>query len=144
MASTASSETKDKPAPCITPSNLIECIQDGKAFADMRITVRMNNGVTVLDILGRLDSSTLTDAEGLLLRLIDEGETKIVVNFELLQYISSGGFRFLLLAARWLKEAGGSLRICAVSGNVREIFDISGFATLFDIFPDETSALARF
>jgi anti-sigma B factor antagonist len=66
------------------------------------------------------------------------------VNFEKLQYISSAGLRILLAAAKQLKAADGELRICDLNEVVKEVFDISGFSTIFKIFENETEALDSF
>ncbi len=66
------------------------------------------------------------------------------MNFEKLHYISSAGLRVLLAAAKQLKTADGELRICDLNEVVKEVFDISGFSTIFKIFENETEALDSF
>lgn len=110
----------------------------------MRITEKTANDVTVFSIAGKLDTHTTPEAQSLLIGSIDSGAEKVVVNFEDLEYISSVGFRVLLMAAKRLQTDGGSLRLCGISGNVKEVFDISGFASVFDIYESESSALADF
>ena len=76
--------------------------------------------------------------------LIEKGEKKILVHFGKLDYISSAGLRILLIAAKQLKAAGGELRLCCLNEVVKEVFDISGFTTIFNVFGSETEALEGF
>ena len=110
----------------------------------MQISVKAANEVKVLAFEGSLDTQTSPDALTQLTELIDGGDKKILVNFEKLHYISSAGLRILLAAAKQLKAAEGELRICDLNEVVKEVFDISGFSTIFKIFESETDALDGF
>jgi anti-sigma B factor antagonist len=110
----------------------------------MQISVKAANEVKVLAFEGSLDTQTSPDALTQLTELIDGGDKKILVNFEKLHYISSAGLRILLAAAKQLKAAEGELRICDLNEVVKEVFDISGFSTIFKIFESETDALDSF
>lgn len=110
----------------------------------MQITQTVVGDVTVLALSGKLDTHTSQDAQDSVTALIDSGAMKVLFDLKELSYISSIGFRVLLMAAKQLQRDGGALRICNITGNVKEVFDISGFATVFDIFDDEGTALADF
>ena len=110
----------------------------------MQIAVKTANEVKVLAFEGSLDTQTSSDAQTQLNQLIEGGDKKILVNFEKLHYISSAGLRILLAAAKQLKTADGELRICDLNEVVKEVFDISGFSTIFKIFENETEALDSF
>ncbi len=110
----------------------------------MQILVKTTNEVTVLAFEGKLDTQTSPDAQQQLTRLIEEGGKKFLVNFEKLDYISSAGLRVLLAAAKQLKGIDGELRICNLNEVVREVFDISGFTTIFKVFGSESEALDGF
>ena len=110
----------------------------------MQISVKTTNEVKVLAFEGRLDTQTSPDAQQQLTRLIEEGENRFLVNFEKLDYISSAGLRVLLAAAKQLKGTDGELRICSLNEVVREVFDISGFTTIFKVFGSESEALDGF
>ncbi len=110
----------------------------------MQISVKTTNGVKVLAFEGRLDTQTSPDAERQLTRLIEEGGTKFLVNFEKLEYISSAGLRILLIVAKQLKTADGELRVCGLNDVVKEVFDISGFDMILPISASESEALEGF
>ena len=49
-----------------------------------------------------------------------------------LDYISSAGLRVVLIAAKRLKSVGGALVLCTLNPSVREVFEISGFASILE------------
>ncbi len=110
----------------------------------MHISVKTTNEVKILAFEGRLDTQTSPDAQQQLTRLIEEGETKILVNFEKLNYISSAGLRVLLVVAKQLKTIDGELRVCGLNEVVKEVFDISRFDLILPISASESEALERF
>jgi anti-anti-sigma factor len=110
----------------------------------MEITVKTTNGVKVLAFEGRLDTQTSTDAQMQLTQLIEGGETKILLNLEKLDYISSAGLRVLLAAAKQLKTTNGELRLCNLNEVILEVFAISGFDMILPISESESEALEGF
>ncbi len=110
----------------------------------MEIQTRDTNDIKVVDLIGKLDTNTAPDAETHLNKLIKEGVKKILVNLEKLDYVSSAGLRVLLSTNKQLQNNGGILRICKLNDVVQEIFDISGFSTIFNVFSTEDEALSGF
>ncbi len=110
----------------------------------MEITVTVAGEVKVIRIEGKFDTQTSPDVQTQLTQLIDQGATKLVVNFEKLAYISSAGLRVLLAAAKRLKGNSGKLRICGLNEVVQEVFDISGFTTILTVTKTEPEALEGF
>ena len=110
----------------------------------MQISVKTADEVKVLEFKGKLDTQTSPDAQDQLTELIEKGERKILVNLEKLDYISSAGLRVLLVAAKQLKSDGGEIRICSLNNVVREVFEISGFVTIFNVYGSESEALDGF
>lgn len=110
----------------------------------MQISLRDQADVKVVAFEGNLDTNTAPDAESCLNELISEGATKVVVDFGSLDYISSAGLRVLLATAKKMRASGGSLRMCGLNEAVQEVFDISGFSSIFHLHVDEGEALAAF
>ncbi|MBW8056006.1 MAG: STAS domain-containing protein [Nitrospira sp.] len=110
----------------------------------MEIAVSDVGEIKVVRIEGKLDTQSSPDAQTQLTQLIDQGATKLVVNFEKLDYISSAGLRILLAAAKQLKSNSGELRICGLNEVVQEVFDISGFTTILTVTKTEPEALEGF
>lgn len=110
----------------------------------MQISIKTTDEIKVLEFDGKLDTHTFSHAQDHLSELIEKGERKILVNLEKLDYISSAGLRVLLIAAKQLKPDGGEIRICSLNDVVKEVFDISGFVTIFKVFVSESEALDGF
>jgi anti-anti-sigma factor len=98
------------------------------------------NGVTVLRPLGRLDSAQAPELEATVRALLDGGAKALVFDLSKLAYISSAGLRVVLLAGKQLRASGGKLVLCGVSGLVLEVFEMSGFLTLFPVVADVPAA----
>ena len=110
----------------------------------MNISVTVNGDITVVGFEGNLDTNTAPEAEERLSELAREGSGKILIDFADLDYISSAGLRVLLATAKKLRGAGGNLRLCSLNEMVSEVFEISGFSTIFAVFPTEAEALEGF
>ncbi len=99
----------------------------------------------VVALSGRIDSTAAVEFEEQLIEIIEQGTNTMVVDFLNIQFISSAGLRVLLLAAKKVKPYSGKLHLCNMSKDVREVFDISGFSSIFDIHEtvsDATNAIS--
>ncbi len=110
----------------------------------MEVTVKEVNEVNVLSFEGNLDTNTALQAQKQIDQLIDGGSSKILINLDNLNYISSAGLRVLLVTAKKLKATSGDLKICGLNQTVQEVFDISGFSSILSVVATEEDALAGF
>ncbi len=110
----------------------------------MNITTTEVEGITIAEFEGNLDTNTAPDAEERLGELLEKGVTKILVDFTTLNYISSAGLRVLLVTTKRLGGTGGSMRLCGLNETVDEVFEISGFSTIFSVFGTRDEALDGF
>lgn len=108
----------------------------------MEIRTKQEVNATIVTITGRLDAVTAPEYEKQVHELIDGGAVRFVVDFEALDYISSAGLRGLLVTAKLLKAKGGKVRFANVKGTVKEVFDISGFGSIFQMDESVAAALA--
>lgn len=99
-------------------------------------------GVLLLDFEGPFHGPAVEAGEPLILEMARRPATILICNLSASEYISSPGLRVFFEAAELLAEGGGEFRICGLNGTIREIFTISGFDKLFQIFTDEESAVA--
>jgi anti-anti-sigma factor len=107
----------------------------------MDITTRTQGDVTIVAFAGNLDSNSSPQAQQALDGILAGAGRKLVVDFTPLDYISSAGLRVLLGTAKRLSGAGGTLRLFGLNETVREVFEISGFATILAVFATEADAL---
>ena len=99
----------------------------------MEIIRKQEKDISTISIIGRLDAVTAVEAEQELNQAIKDGTTKLLLNLEELEYVSSAGLRILLLITKNLQQKGGKVVLANLSANVKEIFDISGFTSIFTI-----------
>lgn len=109
----------------------------------MEFRTRLEDDITVVDLLGNLDTHTSGTASEELAR-IAQGASKLLLNLEGLEFLSSAGLRVLLRTSKQLKRAGGATKICGAKGTVLEVLEISGLDTLMDLHVSEREALSAF
>ena len=107
----------------------------------MQISSSTENGVWIIHLNGKLDSFTAKQVEDFLLAGIAQGNTKILITAEQLEYVSSAGLRIFYLAAQRLEEQNGKLAFCGLTPHVRRVFDIVDLASDFPIFATRAEAL---
>ena len=110
----------------------------------MNLIEKEQGEVRILEIEGNLDTGTSGDAEKALMAMIENGASKILIDCSALDYVSSAGLRVFLFIAKQLKAKDGGFRICGLNETVQEVFDISGFSSIFDVRTDADTALSDF
>jgi anti-sigma B factor antagonist len=112
------------------------------------LSVKEVDGVAVVTLL---DTSTLDQGDKVealakdLISLIDtKKHKKILLNLYNAGYISSTMLGHLVRMHRKMQEVKGKVRLCCLRPPVMDAFKVSQFDRLFEIFPDEPSALKKF
>ena len=107
----------------------------------MEIGIEKGKDVSTLTVSGEINAITCADLETALGGLMEEGETRIVLDLEGTRYISSAGFRVVLGAAQRLHRRGRFV-ISGADGNVSDILRIAGFPCIIDMFDNAARARA--
>ena len=107
----------------------------------MEVHEKDEDGVWVLQATGRLDSYSSRDFEQSVNQAIETRDGGLVLDMEGLDYVSSAGLRVLLMAAKQMRGKARPLALCGMRSNVREVFDISGFSSLFEIYGELDAAV---
>ncbi|MFL6797269.1 MAG: STAS domain-containing protein [Xanthobacteraceae bacterium] len=107
----------------------------------MKLVEGVDEQVTIVEAHGRLDSTTAKAFGERLLSLVREGRSSIVVDLQNVPYISSAGFRALLIANRATTESQGKLALCGIVGEVRRLFEIGAFMDEFLICPSQAEGV---
>src|SRR5215475_5667560 len=100
----------------------------------MEISERKVGDVCIVQITGRLEWGTSDSLAQRLHHLIDDGERRLVIDGEKLDYISSTGLRVLLVAAKRLKAVDGKIVLSSLKPHIIEVFEIAGFKSIFPIY----------
>ena len=97
----------------------------------MTIEIKRNAEEIVLEIVGRLDTTTAPALDKTIGENIS-GIKNLVLDFKGLEYISSAGLRVLLSAQKKMKQIG-SMKVINVCEEVMEVFEMTGFADILVI-----------
>ncbi len=90
-----------------------------------------NDDVYTLKLSGRLDTTTSPQLDTEVKSLQDK-VSRLVMDLENLEYISSAGLRILLSAHKMMATRGG-MKIVNVNSFNRELLDTTGFSEILDI-----------
>lgn len=107
----------------------------------MEVTIRDESDTKIIMLQGKLDTNSTPDVESEINSLLDSGANKLLINFEKLSYISSTGLRLLLATAKRLQSSQGDLRVCSLNEMATEVFELSGFTSIINVFASEQEAL---
>jgi len=110
----------------------------------MELIEQKTEKCVIVSITGRLDTTNYSLLEKKLTDLIENHEDKILVECSKMDYVSSSGLRILLMALKKVTMAKGKFVLCNLQDNIREIFEISGFSNIFEIYPSQEEALKVF
>lgn len=101
------------------------------------------DGVTVIQVGGSMDATSVTDFDAEWKKCLDEGATKVVVEMSALEYISSAGLRGILMLAKMSKAKGATLGFSGMKSMVADMFKLSGFQSILKLYPDLDTALTE-
>ena len=97
----------------------------------MTIEIKRNSDQTVIELVGRLDTTTAPALDKTIRD--DIADTKnLVLDVKKLEYISSAGLRVLLSAQKKMKNIG-TMKVINVCQEVMEVFEMTGFADILNI-----------
>lgn len=110
-----------------------------------KITTRIRDGVTILDVAGGLGiGEGGPDLHDAVRQALDGGATRIVLNLGGLDFLNSSGINVLASSHTAVSARGGTLRLVSLQPKVRDILAITRLATVFEIDDTEDEAVASF
>jgi anti-anti-sigma factor len=109
----------------------------------LRIRQTQEQGVLVVTLTGRLGRASADALRQTLESAIDNGERRLVLDFEAVDYVSSAGLAALAAANSRLEPWRGALVLCALAEPVRIVFDLAGVLHQFAIEPSRALAIER-
>jgi len=99
----------------------------------MNITTQEQGNNIIITLKGRLDTSNYEKFSDELTSIIESGKKFLVLNLEGLEYISSSGLRVFLSSLKTLRAVEGDVILCCMNENIKSVFEVSGFITLFRV-----------
>src|SRR6185369_8811551 len=111
----------------------------------MNIQTRAMNGVTILDIDGRItlgdDIAALKQSIGV---VVAGGGKFVLLNLRDVPYIDSSGIGELVAAFTEIRDSGGELKLLNLTNKVRTLLQITRLYNVFDVKEDEATAIHSF
>lgn len=99
----------------------------------------------LIEITGRVDSSTSPLLAEAIDKILDANRYKIVLDMEKIEFLSSAGLRVLIATQKTCKRYNrGEVAIAGMPEFIKSVFDLAGFTPLFKIFDDVTTAVGYF
>jgi len=111
----------------------------------MKVNVREERGVAILDLQGRL---TIGSAE-LFLRdavhnVLNAGENKILINMAGVTNADSSGIGALVSSHTYVSDRGGQLKLENLRPAINELLHITQLITVFEVYDSESDAIESF
>jgi anti-sigma B factor antagonist len=98
-------------------------------------------GIRVIDVVGEITAFSekeISDAH----EKAGEGATAVILNFEGLEYMNSGGIGLLVTTLIRAQRSGHALRAYGLTDHYREIFSLTRLDEAIGLYDDEASAVA--
>lgn len=105
---------------------------------------RASDGVTVVDIAGRLTDNEGSALRDMLLDLLKKGHTQFLLNLRKVEYLDSSGIGQLVSCYSTLKRRGGEMKMLYLTPRLKEVFRVTNLSTVFEDFLDEKTAVRSF
>jgi anti-sigma B factor antagonist len=111
----------------------------------LRMTDREVNGVSVIDLEGRIvlgeeSNSFREKVKGLLAA----GKKKIVLNLANVSYIDSAGLGTLVATFHSARSQGATLKLANLGQKFKEVLQVTKLMTVFDTYDNEAAAVQSF
>ncbi|MEB2289328.1 MAG: STAS domain-containing protein [Anaerolineae bacterium] len=110
----------------------------------MEISTSDMKRVQLFEVTGRVDSTNAAELGSAMDSSVDDGKTNLVLDLGGVEYMSSAGLREMVRVLKRVKRTGGDLRIANPSERVREVLELAGLDSIFEIFPTQVEAVGSF
>jgi anti-sigma B factor antagonist len=108
-------------------------------------TTRETGSIILVDLSGRI---ALGEGSALLRKtvrdILDSGHVKIILNLGDVNYIDSSGIGELVSGFTAVRNRGGELKLLNLTKKIHDLLQITKLFTVFDVYSDESAAIASF
>ncbi|MFH1259007.1 MAG: STAS domain-containing protein [Elusimicrobiota bacterium] len=99
--------------------------------------------IPIVEIGGSLDAHTAAQLEETFKIFLNNHQYKIIIDFSLLEYISSGGVGLFMSIIDEVREHSGDILLVNLRPGVLRVFQILGLHKIFQILYNEEDAVAK-
>lgn len=111
----------------------------------LEIQQREREGVTILDIKGRLTvGDELTQFREKMAQVTKAGIKNVILNLQHVDYIDSTGLGALVMNYTIMQKAGSKVKLLNLNRRNIELLVMTKLTTIFEIFNDEQDAVNSF
>jgi anti-sigma B factor antagonist len=110
----------------------------------MHIEVENRGNISVMHCGGSLDADSIAAFKKVAYDLVDQGVTRLVVDFANLTFVDSMGLGALISLLRRVRQRQGDVKVVALTDDVKTIFEITRLHRLFEVCADLNTAIKRF
>lgn len=111
----------------------------------MQIKEEKHDDVTVITLKGKMMGGPETLAvHEKVKELVENKDNKVVIDLSKVKWMNSSGLGILIGCMTTLKNAGGELKLAAVTEKVQSLFMITKLVTIFDTEDDVEIAIKNF
>ena len=109
---------------------------------DLELRTQTESGWGVLEVKGEVDLYTSPQLKDKVNELIEDGQTRLVINLTDVGFMDSSGLGVLVTALKRAKEHEGSLALVCPEGSVHKVLTITGLDRVFPIYGSVAEATA--
>ena len=111
----------------------------------LKIKERRAGDVTILDLHGNIiigEGAKMLD--NTIKRIVEDGQSKILLNMSNVVYVDSCGLGHMISGFNIVRGEGGELKLLSPTKRVQELMIITKLLTVFDVYDEESAALASY
>ncbi len=110
---------------------------------DLNVEVEKRDGFAIVNVSGEVDVFTAPKLREQLINAVEEGERRIIVGLEGVEFLDSTGLGVLVAGLKRVKTHGGSLAVVCTRERILKIFRITGLTKVFPIHDTIEAAMTE-
>ena len=99
----------------------------------MKVIIENEGNQVIARLAGRLDTAAAAEIAPDFQALAEKAAKHIILDCAQLEYISSSGLRLFLALRKESAAKGGKLLVRSINADIRQVFMMTGFISLFEI-----------
>lgn len=104
----------------------------------------LDGDIQVIVLRGQLDAHTYQSLKAELLKLIEDGIVKVVLDCHELEYISSAGLGVIKQMCKEFRNREGDLRLSKIPEKINRVLTLLGFSKIIQSFATNDDAVASY
>ncbi len=110
----------------------------------IQLKVENNNNISIIKVGGYIDTTTSSELEHHLTKLLERGSYNIVIDLGNVDYVSSAGWGIFISEIKGIREKGGDLKLIGMIPEVYEVFELLEFHYILKAFNTLQDAVKDF